>query len=92
MTRHNLEHRTITYELNLKPGTALWWGKPAHLACNKLAPNPHLPYDLPLSSNKCRKDFYQIQLLKIPDPAADSGMKAVFLLKQHSLLAHNTPL
>ena len=44
ITRHNLEHRPITYELNLKPGDALWWGKPAYLLqpYNKLAPKPHL--------------------------------------------------
>ena len=43
-SRDNLEHRPITYELNLKPGNALWWGKPAHLLqpYNKLAPKPHL--------------------------------------------------
>ena len=34
----------ITYELNRKPGDALWWGKPAYLLqpCNKLAPKPRL--------------------------------------------------
>ena len=36
------------HELNLKPGNALWWGKPAHLLqpYNKLAPKPHLRFAL----------------------------------------------
>ena len=35
-----------------------------------------------------RKDFYKIRLLKIPPPTP----QAVSLLKQHSLLAHYTPI
>ena len=66
-------------------------GKPAHLLqpYNKLAPKPHLR-SAPLLEEE------QKGLLLVPaseDPAADSGLKGVSLLKQHySLLARNTPL
>ena len=65
-------------------------GKPAHLLqpYNELAPKPHLR-SAPLLEEALKG------LLQDPaseDPAADSGLKAVSLLKQHSLLARNTPL
>ena len=59
-----------------------WWGKPAHLLqpYNKLAPKPHLR-SAPLLGDPASED-----------PAADSGLKAVSLLKRHSHLARNIPL
>ena len=55
---------------------------------NKLAPKPHLR-SAPLLEEE-QKGLLQDQASE--DPAADSGLKAVSLLKQRSPLARNTPL
>ena len=68
----------------------MWWGKPAHLLqpYNKIAPKPHLR-----SAPLLEEVQKGLQLDPASeDPAADSGLKAVSLLKHNSLLARSTPL